>query len=133
MTNVGTGQPTVADYRGLIVPDSLLARHKRAHFEAGWVRVAEVYMASDAYKQKLNFDLVRVGERPNVVYYKRDRSSGEWQAKIVSASGQEVVKNVRYRPAPRGVAVPATARWRWLPDDETVWTKCDEGCCEIIG
>jgi hypothetical protein len=30
------------------------------------------------------------------------------------------------------VRVPGTARWRWLRDDQTVWVRCDLGCCEVI-
>lgn len=27
--------------------------------------------------------------------------------------------------------IPGTARWRWLAYDETTWTRCDHGCCEL--
>lgn len=30
------------------------------------------------------------------------------------------------------VRVPGTVRWRWLRDDQTVWVRCDLGCCEVI-
>ena len=29
------------------------------------------------------------------------------------------------------LGVPGTARWRWMPFDETVWEACTEGCCEV--
>lgn len=28
-------------------------------------------------------------------------------------------------------AIVPAARWRWLANDETVWTKCSAGCCEV--
>jgi hypothetical protein len=31
----------------------------------------------------------------------------------------------------KGVQIPATARWRWLADDETEWQYCPSGCCEV--
>jgi len=27
--------------------------------------------------------------------------------------------------------IPTTARWRWLLGDDTTWTECVQGCCEI--
>lgn len=30
-----------------------------------------------------------------------------------------------------GLKVPATARWKWLQQDETQWTRCDQGCCTV--
>ena len=27
--------------------------------------------------------------------------------------------------------VPGTARWRWRVDDEGMWMRCRNGCCEI--
>jgi hypothetical protein len=45
---------------------------------------------------------------------------------------------VRYRcvtrrvdPHVASVGIPATTRWRWLPDDETTWDFCGSGCCEM--
>jgi hypothetical protein len=56
------------------------------------------------------------------------------------ASGREVVykcvirrghENVRHDDMSQ-VEVPGTARWRWMKDDQTVWVRCDLGCCEVI-
>ena len=30
-----------------------------------------------------------------------------------------------------GFSIPATARWRWLAEDETEWQYCPSGCCEV--
>jgi Big-like domain-containing protein len=26
--------------------------------------------------------------------------------------------------------IPATARWRWILSDDTIWTECTQGCCQ---
>jgi hypothetical protein len=26
--------------------------------------------------------------------------------------------------------IPGTTRWRWILDDETIWTECTQGCCQ---
>jgi hypothetical protein len=30
-----------------------------------------------------------------------------------------------------GITIPGVARWRWDEDDESVWIRCLEGCCEL--
>jgi hypothetical protein len=135
-TTVVNGVANVATFRATLVPDADLAIRKVADFEAGWVPVAKAYLTQESalYKKKLNFEFDAQSGKPNLIYYHKPRNSRVWKAKIVSAvTGEELIKDVLRRPAPFRVAVPATARWRWLADDETVWTKCDEGCCEIIG
>ena len=32
-----------------------------------------------------------------------------------------------------GLTLPGSARWRWRNHDETIWTRCDLGCCEVEG
>jgi hypothetical protein len=29
-----------------------------------------------------------------------------------------------------GGSIPATARWRWILGDDTIWTECTQGCCQ---
>jgi hypothetical protein len=29
--------------------------------------------------------------------------------------------------------IPAVVRWRWKPNDETMWVACPAGCCEVYG
>ncbi len=31
-------------------------------------------------------------------------------------------------PAPH---IPGVVRWRWMLDDETIWVRCLQGCCEV--
>jgi hypothetical protein len=58
-----------------------------------------------------------------------------WWVRIVSASQADTM----YRCVTRrghagqlgGKTIPATARWRWLLDDETIWKECVEGCCQV--
>ncbi len=56
-----------------------------------------------------------------------------WWARITAGS------RVTYRPVIRcdhsslRDTVPGTARWRWSLDDEKVWVRCVNGCCEVQG
>ena len=55
-------------------------------------------------------------------------------AKIVSSGGEVRMTHV-IRKDHSGLEarlrekIVATARWRWILDDETNWIRCDEGCC----
>lgn len=54
-----------------------------------------------------------------------------WYATIQpQAGGTPRVFCVRRRPHYAGHVI-GTARWRWVRNDETVWMRCIEGCCEL--
>lgn len=59
-------------------------------------------------------------------------------ARIRLAGTTAAAPNYKYVCVPRWAnptassnPVPGAARWRWLVADETVWTKCSAGCCEV--
>lgn len=56
-------------------------------------------------------------------------------ARIIPRGASAVSPRTRYhcvthREHP-GVFIPAVVRWRWRVDDETIWTYCPSGCCEV--
>ena len=58
--------------------------------------------------------------------------SKRWWVKI-TAAGED--GNPKYRCVTRrGHApkpeIPGTTRWRWILEDETIWTECTQGCCQ---
>lgn len=53
-----------------------------------------------------------------------------WWAKIVDPQGRAEFRCVRRRQH-GGVVLPAAARWRWKETDQTVWIRCDAGCCDL--
>jgi hypothetical protein len=57
-----------------------------------------------------------------------------WWARITVGSGKPTYRPViRCDHSAEGIPVPGTARWRWTLDDETVWVRCVNGCCEVKG
>lgn len=90
-----------------------------------WVEVATIYMdAPDStYERKLNL-------LPGANRLAMRKRAGTWEARITPESGP-----ARRFPVVRrdhsGHDIPATARWRWMKDDETIWTRCAAGCCEV--
>lgn len=61
-----------------------------------------------------------------------------WFGKVVSA-GTDPSDNLaaQFRCVERcdfkdsDFAIPGVVRWRWLPNDEKVWVRCAQGCCEL--
>jgi len=58
-------------------------------------------------------------------------STRVWVKVVGASSGNSKVFCVTRRghPAFTGT-VPATARWRWVLEDDTIWTACVQGCCQ---
>ena len=122
---------------GIAIPDSLLEARTAAEFDAGWVPVSTIELRSttaedSVYRRKLNLDR---GE--NQVFLRKQPGTMNFRALIRSRSGREVEFDVRRHDHTgllenHGIRIVGTNRWRWQKDDETLWTRCLEGCCEVI-
>ncbi len=79
-----------------------------------------------AYRQpaRLSPKEIELGARPQVPNF--------WWA-MVTVRGRDT----SFRPVIRcdhsdvAQPIPGTARWRWTLDDEKVWVRCVNGCCEV--
>lgn len=137
--------------RGTIFPDTLLGTWDDvSDFASRWVPVAKIALAvPDAltvnpYASKLNLGATRPGGPLNELSLCHGTKSqcsgvpasaptcgdGLWWTRIVNAETGQAKHRCVIRRALPGVEVVATTRWRWLPDDEGVWERCVEGCCE---
>ena len=71
------------------------------------------------------------GESPEALTCGSDAAT-DWWARVVSSKAN---KRGRYfcvvRTPHKGVDIPGTARWRWVNEDETIWVRCAEGCCQV--
>lgn len=65
---------------------------------------------------------------------RRVTDRGSWP-RIIPPGVSEATPEVRYRCTARrthqGVDIPRVVRWRWKEDDETIWSYCPAGCCEV--
>lgn len=43
---------------------------------------------------------------------------------------QPFYKCVKYRAHVHGFDIPPVVRWRWRENDESLWVRCPQGCCE---
>jgi hypothetical protein len=118
--------------------------------------------AADYYRSKFNFDPVDVSqplsamnkislcwgsrtscgvpEAPTGKGCGPDRVLGlpikRWWVKLERAggTGEPMYRCVKRRGHDNGGSIVATARWRWLAVDETIWEYCmSSGCCETQG
>jgi hypothetical protein len=80
----------------------------------------------DTYTHKLGLEA-----GTNRLYLRlKDAATDTWESKVVTESGHETVFDAVRRDH-SGLHVPGTLRWRWLSDDETIWARCDDGCCQV--
>ena len=53
-----------------------------------------------------------------------------WWARIQAVDGSKAYYCVIRREHP-GVVIPGIVRWRWTVNDDTMWIRCLDGCCEV--
>lgn len=141
------GDIVPSDVWGVTVPDPTLYSHRLDDYVGAWVRVASIRVQRDYDGAVLKL----VGNRSHDIYlcssdcpelptgvnsptcitppgasrfwYKMTRRTGVF--------GKQAVYGCVVRRGTDHGPVPGTARWRWLANDETTWTRCSEGCCEL--
>lgn len=126
----------------------------KVDYAGKWDTAAFVFINPDAggYEQKFGFD---AGDKPTIISLCHSTATdkckpgrwktfkpgectvpgqeGEWYARITNPGGNTRYFCVQYREHKQAtIENPASmTRWRWLPDDETVWIRCRFGCCEV--
>jgi len=148
------GAPQPTRVKGTIFPDQALGELNSPTSFFSKPAVAHIALTGNEadYKTKFNLDPASVtGAGLNTMllcYGSRFKCLGlwwhlnpwlsprcgpgsQWYATIIGTDGSKKNKCVTQRPAPTGIHVPATSRWRWLATDETTWKRCTEGCCEV--
>lgn len=145
--------------RGNAFPAPGLHTFNLTHFTGNWVPVAFISLASPhpKYQQTFNFGSASIG--PGVTFAALDTvelchgpncavpqtpalnctwgssaNDHQWWARIKRAApGQPPMYKCVTRRGHEGLgdSIPGTVRWRWMGNDETVWMRCDVGCCEV--
>lgn len=136
---------------GTIFPDTLLGTwNSVSDFDGTWVRTAQIALrvpsgAPNPYAAKLNLTATTPGGYLNTVWLCHSASGscpgvpnavppcgdGQWWVRVQNAAGDPPKHGCVIRRAlPAPIEVVATARWRWLLDDEGHWERCARGCCE---
>jgi hypothetical protein len=115
---------------GVATPDPRLGNITRAEFESNWVRVGDIALIADQppYESKLGLTSGR-----NTLYLRHKPTDPDslWWAMMVQGNRRTYGRVTRYGHEGMGFKIPATLRWRWLSNDETVWARCLEGCCQV--
>lgn len=145
---------------GTIIPDPRLGQYDSAAFAGHWLPAAQVALTplgnpvENPYEapEKLNFSLTPGASVLNTVSLCngpwstcRDalptppdqeeplacdsKDTTGWWAELKPRSGNPVYRCVSR--CPYGILVPGTARWSWRSNDEGMWMRCVNGCCEV--
>jgi len=141
---------------GTVFPHPRLGLLELDDFRGTWVRTASValtpfahYLEGNPYREKLNFELTHESEGllnqialcngtwldcrpspdvPEPRFCESDDTSG-WWARLTSWDGNVVYRCVSR--CPYDVIIPGTVRWSWKSNDEGIWMRCVNGCCEV--
>ena len=110
---------------GTIIPNSGLGD---ATFDDGvWTPVATIELEDNIDKYSTQLGVKR---GPNRVYLRQVGAS--WEARIDGSDGtHRWFKVTRHGHEGENFKIPGTVRWRWMANDETIWVRCLEGCCEV--
>lgn len=71
------------------------------------------------------------GIMPSVSPQSSDPTKVHWWAKIESRQGKGTKYYCVVRRQHDNIHIPGVVRWRWAINDETMWIRCLEGCCEV--
>jgi hypothetical protein len=64
-------------------------------------------------------------------------NNGTWYARVIASNSHAIVYYcVDYQQTivpstGKTIQPPGMVRWRWLPNDETIWVSCPSGCCQV--
>ena len=130
------GTPAPMGSPARVVPVETLGQiNDTLKFAGKWIHVATIWLDHEdsTYKSKLN---LHAGENRLYLTLFRSGKRRGWWADI--EPGSTMPNSLRFHVVRRGhehhlpkVMIPATARWRWMRNDETIWTRCAAGCCEV--
>ena len=131
-----------------------------SRFITGWQRVAEVAIRGNAggYTSKLNLFTSgeKMGENTVLLCYAEPgqpnnctgvdpakmKCADNWYSAIVHGNLSDAASRTQYFCVIRRThdvasgmrshpPIPGVVRWRWALNDETMWVRCLNGCCEI--
>jgi hypothetical protein len=136
VTDAGNVPPIKPQMEASIIPHyNLGAFTIDKNFDVGRTPVASVYFSSDPTGSK--YDTIWSFKKStdlaseNLIELQHDKTKGRDDGWTVYINGVLNTKLHVVRHGHGGMVIPGTARWAWSETDETLWVRCDDGCCEV--
>jgi hypothetical protein len=117
--------------------ENLEALKDTADFKDKWVKVATVKSDTSYERLKIPYNPKDSSEL-SIMY---DSQAKKWNAKMSSrdTTGTTIDAFFEVRMMPHinpqdpsdDRRIPGVARWGWEADDESIWTRCANGCCQL--
>lgn len=152
------GQLTPSGVWGVITPHPSLDQHTLETYSERWVHIATAVVTAD-YKGKVltltglgtndiflcmapkgtvpteACDMPDPGPKCGTMVASVPQDHTTWWIRVeydqIGSETWEYHCVERRTPSnPEYGSIPGTARWRWLVNDETTWTRCEQGCCQ---
>jgi hypothetical protein len=139
MNAAGSLVPTI---RATVTPVPGLERMGVQHFTQQWVRVATIWLASNPAGTKYGMPTAAMpktwGMHGGLNALELAFANGKWEAQITQVGpngtinpGTPTTRLIVAQMPHMDLLVPGTARFRWRMNDEAVWVRCDQGCCQV--
>ena len=124
----GEGGPLVPTYQAVVIPSQELAEYTEDDFEEKFLTVAYIRLDRDptASSKYAKYGLGRTPKALKIKLNIDDAGNRQWRGKI---GAKEF--DVKQHSHPTAEVIPAVARWAWRDNDEDLWVRCADGCCQV--
>jgi hypothetical protein len=115
-------------YRGVAIPDAAIDHLTQFPLNQA-VRVGRVQFDDDANQTFINskyHDLGFVVGETEISLTRTGAGDSDWSVTIGSKTHAGRVKKHAQK-----TRVWGTMRWAWRDDDEDLWVRCEDGCCQV--
>jgi hypothetical protein len=113
--------------RGQAIPDPALGEKTQCSEFSDWTPAGTIVLSATPTNYATKLGLTR---GKNTLELKCI-SQMDWLARITAPGATpKELKVSRWQHD--GLKIPGTLRWRWMANDETIWARCLEGCCQVV-
>lgn len=121
--------PLVPTHHAVVVPSEELGEYTEEDFEEKFLTVAFIRLDRDpaADSKYAKYGLGRTPKALKIKLVVDGAGRRRWRGKI---GGKEF--DVERHSHPTAEVIPAVARWAWRDDDEDLWVRCADGCCQVV-
>lgn len=126
LADIGPTGPFRSAVNGSIVPHEQLGSYTPGQFKSGWRTVAFVELDGTIAKYQNDYGMIMGRNELQLMI----DPTNNWVARVIDPNGA-IFTQLKVVQAHKHTDLIPAARWGWSDDDEVMWIRCLEGCCEV--